>query len=144
MDQLDFKIFRTLGLRPSGNESGDFNRLNPWVIAKKLGVDGNTVKLRLAKMKKTGFIKYFQIYPNYRLLGIGGGSAYLFELDDPERKNAIINQCALVDGVTEVTSFVGNEVCIDFTYHDPKDESRRLALLLGLTNCKELRNSMIE
>jgi hypothetical protein len=35
MDQLDFKIFRTLGLRPFGNESGDFNRLNPWVIAKK-------------------------------------------------------------------------------------------------------------
>jgi AsnC-type helix-turn-helix domain len=128
MDQLDFKIFRTLGLRPSGNQRGDSNRLNPWVIAKKLGVDGNTVK--------SGFIRYFQIYPNYRLLGIGGGSAYLFELDDPERKNAIINQCALVDGVTEITSFVGNEVCIDFTYHDPKDESRRLKLLLGLTNCK--------
>ncbi len=136
MDQLDFKIFRTLGLRPSGNQRGDYNRLNPWVIAKKLGVDGNTVKLRLAKMKKSGFIRYFQIYPNYRLLGIGGGSAYLFELDDPERKNAIINQCALVDGVTEITNFVGNEVCIDFTYHDPKDESRRLKLLLGLTNCK--------
>jgi DNA-binding Lrp family transcriptional regulator len=136
MDQLDFKIFRTLGLRPSGNESGDFNRINPWVIAKKLGVDGNTVKMRLAKMKKTGFIKYFQIYPNYRLLGIGGGSAYLFELDDPERKNATINQCALVDGVTEITSFVGNQVCIDFTYDDRKDESRRLKLLLGLTNCK--------
>ena len=136
MDQLDFKIFRTLGLRPSGNQRGDCNKLNPWVIAKKLGVDGNTVKLRLAKMKKIGFIKYFQIYPNYRLLGIGGGSAYLFELDDPERKNTIINQCALVDGVTEITNFVGNEVCIDFTYHDRKDESRRLKLLLGLTNCK--------
>lgn len=137
MDQLDFKIFRTLGLRPSGNQRGDSNRLNPWILAKKLGVDGNTVKVRLAKMKKSGFIRYFQIYPNYRLLGIGGGSAYLFELDDPEKKNTIINQCALVDGVTEITNFVGNEVCIDFTYHDPKDESRRLNLLLGLTNCKK-------
>lgn len=136
MDQLDFKIFRTLGLRPSGNQRGDSNRLNPWIIAKKLGVDGNTVKLRLTKMKKSGFIKYFQIYPNYHLLGIGVDSAYLFELDDPERKNAIISQCALVDGVTEITNFVGNEVCIDFTYHDSKDESRRLKLLLGLTNCK--------
>ena len=136
MDQLDFKIFRTLGLGPSINESGDFNRLNPWVIAKKLGVDGNTVKIRLAKMKKSGFIRYFQIYPNYRLLGIGGAAAYLFELDDPGRKNAIINQCSLVDGVTEITNFVGNQVCVDFTFHDPKDESRRLNLLLGLTNCK--------
>jgi DNA-binding Lrp family transcriptional regulator len=136
MDQLDFKIFRTLGLGPSVNESGDFNRLNPWVIAKKLGVDGNTVKIRLAKMKKSGFIRYFQIYPNYRLLGIGGAAAYLFELEDPGRKNAIINQCSLVDGVTEITNFVGNQVCVDFTFHDPKDESRRLHLLLGLTNCK--------
>ena len=102
------------------------DNFSSWVIAKKLGVDGNTVKLRLAKMKKSGFIRYFQIYPNYRLLGIGGGSAYLFELDDPERKNTIIKQCALVDGVTEIANFVGNEVCIDFTYHDSKDESRRL------------------
>ena len=135
MDQLDFKIFRILGFRSHGNEAGDFNRLNPWVIAKRLQVDGNTVKARLAKMKKSGFIRYFQIYPNYRLLGISGGS-YLFELDDPERKNAMINQCALVDGTTAITNFVGNEFCIDFTYRDPKDESRRLKLLSELTNCK--------
>jgi DNA-binding Lrp family transcriptional regulator len=136
MDQLDFKIFRTLGLRPYGREAGDFGRLNPWVIAKKLGVDGNTVKIRLAKMKKNGFIRYFQIYPNYRLLGINGG-AYLFEIDGPERKNDIINQCALVEGVTEIASFVGNEICIDFTYRDAKDESRRLKLLSGLANAKK-------
>ena len=137
MDQLDLKIFRILGAGASGNESGDFNGLNPWVIARKLGVDGNTVKQRLAKMKKSGFIKYFQIFPNHHLLGIAGGSAYLFELDDPGRKNEVIDQCALVDGVTEITSFVGNQVCIDFTYHHPKEESRKLRLLLGLTNCKK-------
>jgi DNA-binding Lrp family transcriptional regulator len=135
MDKLDFKIFRTLGIRPYGHEAGDFNRLNPWVIAKKLGVDGNTVKHRLAKMKKNGFIRYFQIYPNFDLLGIRG-AAYLFEIDEPERKNDVITQCTLVDGVTEISSFVGNEICIDFAYRDTRDESRKLKLLSGITNCK--------
>lgn len=134
MDQLDFKIFRTLGFRPYGNEAVDFNRLSPWVIAKKLGVDGNTVKLRLSKMEKNGFIKYFQIYPNYRLLEIRGG-AYVFELD-AERKKSAINQCALVDGVTEIGSFVGNTMCIDFTYRDARDESRKVKLFSELTACK--------
>src|SRR5579872_2468533 len=112
MDQLDFKIFKALGYRPYGPNAGDLSRLSPWVIAKKVGADGKTVKLRLNKMKKSGFIKYFQIYPNYRLFGISD-SAYAFRLDDVLDKNEIIDRCSLVDGVTEIHNFIGPFLCID-------------------------------
>ena len=134
MDQLDFKIFKSIGYRPFGPNVGDLSRLNPWVIAKKVGADGSTVKLRLNNMKKSGFIKYFQIYPNYRLLGIND-SAYSFQLDDVLEKKEIIEKCSFVDGVTEIHNFIGSLICIDFTYQDSRDERRRLELFRNLTRC---------
>ncbi len=134
MDQLDFQIFKSLGYRPYGPSSGDLSRLNPWVIAKKLGADGNTVKLRLSKMKRSGFVRYFQIYPNFRLLGVND-VAYLFQVGDVLDKSEIIEKCSLVDGVTEIHNFIGNHVCIDFSYQDPRDEDRRLELFRRLTQC---------
>ena len=134
MDQLDFRIFKSLGYRPYGPTSGDLSRLNPWVIAKKVGADGNTVKLRLSKMKRSGFVRYFQIYPNFRLLGVSD-VAYLFHVGDVLDKYEIIEKCSLVDGVTEIHNFIGNHVCIDFSYQDPRDEARRLELFRRLTRC---------
>ncbi len=135
MDQLDFKIFRSLGFRPYGRNAGDLSRLNPWVIAKKVGANGNTVKLRLNKMKRSGFIRYFQIYPNFRLLDMNG-VAYLFHVSDILGKYEIIEKCSLVDGVTEIHNFIGGHICIDFTYQDSRDESRRLELFRRLTRCE--------
>jgi DNA-binding Lrp family transcriptional regulator len=135
MDQLDFKIFKSLSFRPFGPTAGDLSRLNPWVIAKKVGADGNTVKLRLKKMKKGGFIKYFQIYPNYRLLGTNGG-AYLFQAHDVLEKYEMIDKCSLVDGVVEIHNFIGSNFCVDFTYQDSNDEKRRLELLRRLIRCE--------
>lgn len=134
MDELDFKIFKSIEFRPFGVHSGDLSRLNPWVIAKKVGADGNTVKQRLSKMKKSGFIQYFQIYPNFRLLGTRG-TAYGFRLPDVLQKRDIIEKCALVDGITEIHNFIGPYICIDFTYLDGPDEGRRLELFRNLTHC---------
>jgi DNA-binding Lrp family transcriptional regulator len=135
LDELDFKIFKSVEFRPFGPSSGDLSRLNPWVIAKKVGADGNTVKLRLDKMKKSGFIKYFQIYPNFRLLDVQG-AAYLFQVRDVLEKNEVIEKCSLVDGVTEIHNFIGSSFCIDFTYSDSHGEGRRLELFRHLTRCE--------
>jgi DNA-binding Lrp family transcriptional regulator len=135
LDELDFKIFKSVEFRPFGSSAADLSRLNPWVIAKKVGADGNTVKQRLAKMKRNGFIQYFQIYPNFRLLGIHG-AGYLFNVPDVVEKPAIIGRCALVDGVTEIHNFIGANICIDFSYRDDQDESRKLELLRNLTHCE--------
>ena len=136
MDELDFKIFKAIEFRPYGEHAGDLSRLNPWVIAKKVGADGNTVKLRLNKMKQGGFIHYFQIYPNFRLLRMQG-AAYVFHVPDVLEKNDIIGKCSLVDGVTEIHNFIGPNICIDFSYSDSRDEARRLELYRSLTRCSE-------
>jgi len=134
VDDLDFKIFKAVGFLPFGPSAGDLSRLNPWVIAKKVGADGATVKLRLDKMKQGGFIHYFQIYPNFRLLGLTG-AAYEFDLPDVLEKSAVIEKCALVDGVLEIHNFIGPTICIDFAYADGHEEARQLGLFRQLTGC---------
>ena len=134
VDYLDLKIFRSLGFLPYGHNSGDLSRLNPWVIAKKVGAEGKTVKLRLDKMKKSGFIQYLQIYPNFRLLGLNG-VGYVFDVGDVMRKSEVIKKCSLVDGVTEIHNFMGTKLCIDFASQDEMDEKRRLELFTNLTLC---------
>lgn len=135
MDELDFKIFKSIDFRPYGEHAGDLSRLNPWVIAKRVGADGNTVKLRLNKMKQSGFIRYFQIYPNFRLLGMQG-AAYLFGLPDVIQKHEIIDKCSLVSGVNEIHDYIGPNICIDFSYADGRDETRQLQLFRSLTGCE--------
>jgi Lrp/AsnC family transcriptional regulator for asnA, asnC and gidA len=134
VDDLDFKIFKAIDFRPFGPTSGDLSRLNPWVIAKKVGADGATVKLRLDKMKRSGFIQYLQIYPNFRLLGLEAVS-YEFELPDLLEKREVIEKCALVDGVIEIHNFIGPTICIDFVFVDGRDADRRLGLFRHLTGC---------
>lgn len=87
-------------------------------------------------MEKQGFIKYYQIYPNYKLLGVEG-SSYLFDAPQLERKYEAIEKASLIDGVVEITNFVGNTFCIDFTYRDSRDLDKRVTLF------KELVKSLI-
>lgn len=134
MDYLDLQIFRSLGFLPYGHSSGDLSRLNPWVIAKKVSADGKTVRSRLDKMKKSGFIQYFQIYPNFRLLGLNG-VGYVFDVGDVLRKSEVIEKCSLVDGVTEIHNFIGTKLCVDFACQDGTEEDRRLELFRNLTLC---------
>lgn len=134
MDHLDVRIFKSLGVLSYDQDSCDFSRLNPWIIAKKLGANGRTVKLRMRKMQQCGFIDHFQIYPNFRFLGLNA-TAYGFEVGDVVRKYEVISDCSLSDGINEIHNFIGTKVCIEFTYSDARDESRKLELLRRLTRC---------
>lgn len=133
LDALDFQIFRAMGFMPFG-PGGVEGKINPWRIAEKLGVDGNTVKLRLRRMEKLGFIKYYQVYPNYRLLGVEG-VVYLFDAPQVAAKYEAIQKTKLVDGIVEVHDFFGGTFCVHFVYHDARDHDKRLSLLKEVTKC---------
>lgn len=130
LDLLDFQIFRSMRFSPS---AGDLNMLDPWSIGRQLGVDGKTVKLRIRKMEKQGFIKYYQIYPNYKLLAVEGEAAYIFEASELQEKYEAIEKARLIDGVVGIFNFIGNAFCVEFTYRDARDHDKRLALIKELT-----------
>ena len=132
MDPLDVKIIRTMGLRPYGQRPQDVEHLKPSYIARRLGVEPETVKARLARMEEGGFIRFYQVYPNFRHLGIEA-SAYLFRVPDDDRKADAIRRVEPVEGLLEIHNFLGPEMCVDLSYRTPFDLSKKLRLLADMT-----------
>src|SRR5207253_9780351 len=84
LEPLYLKILRNIGLRPYGIFPQDPNIFKPTHLAKRIGVDPKPHKAHLAGMEKTGVIRFYEVYPNFRHLGIEA-SAYLLRSDDEDR-----------------------------------------------------------
>lgn len=132
MDAVDIKILRTMGLRPYGQSPQNSQAFKPSYIAKQIGVEPKTVKARLKSMQKEGFICFYQIYPNFKHLGING-AGYLFELAEEEQKPEAIKRAAMLDGLLEAHDFLGSKLCIDLSYRSNPDLERKLKLLSEFT-----------
>lgn len=121
-----------MGLRPYGHSPQALDHLKPSFIGAQLGVEPETVKARLARMEEAGFIRFYQIYPNFRHLGLQA-SAYMFRVPDEDRKSEAIRRIEPVDGLVEIHNFLGAEMCVDLSYRNPTELSKKLRLLADLT-----------
>ena len=138
MDSLDVKIIRTMGLRPYGQTPQDLDHLKPSFIGTKLGVEPETIKARLGRMEEAGFIRFYQLYPNFQHLGLHA-SAYLFQVPDEDRKADAIRRIEPVDGLVEIHNFLGSELCVDLSYRNPTELGKKLRLLSEFTGDHEPR-----
>jgi len=132
MDSLDLRIVREMGFRPYGSRPQNPEAFKPSYLAKRTGVEPETVKARLARMEASGFIRFYQVYPNFRHFGLQG-SAYLFRVPDDDRKAEAIQKVEPIDGLVEIHNFLGPEMCVDLSHRGPDDLSRKLRLLAEFT-----------
>jgi DNA-binding Lrp family transcriptional regulator len=75
-------------------------------VAKKLGVDEETVRIRIQRLRNSGFLLGWRLILNANLIG-RESSILALELDDIERKDAAIAQISRMDGVILIQSFYG-------------------------------------
>lgn len=132
MDALDLKIVRTMGIRPYGGRPQDPEVFKPSYIAKHVGIEPETVKARLARMEEAGFIRFYQLFPNFNHLGINA-SAHLFKVADDDKKVRAIQKAELIDGLVEIHNFIGSEMCVDVSYRTSRDLGKKLRLLREFT-----------
>ncbi|HLC78797.1 MAG TPA: hypothetical protein VJG83_00065 [archaeon] len=132
MDATDIGILRIMGLRPYGQVPKDMNSFKASFIAKKIGVEPKTAKARIRQMEKAGFIRFYQIYPNFAHLNMSG-SGYLFNVKDEDRKQEIIKRIGMVDELFEIHDFMGKELCVDLGFHTNHDLDKKIGLLREFT-----------
>src|SRR3972149_10407594 len=132
MDSPDLNTVREMGSRPYGNRPEDPEAFKPSYLAKRTGVEPETVKARLARMEASGFIRFYQVYPNFRHFGLQG-SAYLFRVPDDDRKAEAIQKGEPIGGLVEIHNFLGPEMGIDLSHPGPADLSRKLRILAEFT-----------
>ena len=100
---LTSKIMREMSTSPS-----QWNVRPSYVgVARKLGVDEETVRNRLRMMKEMGFLQGWRLIVNARLLGMES-SNMLFEFPSADAKETAIPHIRRSDGVVLIQNFYGD------------------------------------
>ena len=94
--------------------SGEFaeRHTSPAGIARKLGLDEKTVRLRVKKMEEAGFIKYYQATPDLGLFGLKCLGLFRFEAMNIATKYSVLNYIQRLPGVVEAFDYIGPTISV--------------------------------
>lgn len=89
------------------------------------------VSERVRAMEQDGFIRRYQIVPNFRHLGLES-TCYYYSFPDAERAVRAMEKAAPLQGVAGCYAFVNGGLCVNFVHEGPVDLQRKLQLLVNL------------
>lgn len=109
-------------------------------LAKKLGVDEETVRNAVERMLKTGFLKSWSVSLNPHILGMECESVVVGI--GGESKQKIITQLKDVDGVVAIVSFMKDPLLrIVLYYGEDKDLERKIRLVSSICGTEQPKMS---
>ncbi|HEV8594193.1 MAG TPA: Lrp/AsnC family transcriptional regulator [Thermoplasmata archaeon] len=112
MDADDVRIFCELAFPYVTPRPPAEARRRPASIARKLGLDEKTVRLRVKKMEEAGFIKYYQATPDLALLGLRWLALDRYEAVNLATKYAVLEHIRGLPGVLEASDYLGPTLAI--------------------------------
>lgn len=119
MDQIDIKIIGEMGFRYLTPDSAIERRPKLQDLGRRLSLDRRTINSRIRKMERSGFISYYQVFPNFRLIG-ARCSVYTFVFKNPLQKEDYLKKLASIDEVIRIDEGM-NSACA-FILHRSDDE----------------------
>lgn len=133
LDELDVRIIKELGSpgSPQWNVRETYSS-----IARRIGVDEETVRRRLKRAEETGSLPGWRMMVNPHLLGCRASGVDL-EVKAEEKKDRAITEIRRVDGVVKVLDFRGKGVQVTLYCPDEDTLSRKTALLRSICGASE-------
>lgn len=115
-DDLDVRIFRELGSPGSlqWNVRETYSK-----IARRIGVDEETVRRRVKRAEKLGSVTGWRMMVNPHLIGCEAASIDL-EVKDEERKEEAVGKIRQIEGVIKILDFRGRGLQVTIYY--PKND----------------------
>lgn len=107
MDAKDVRIFCEMAFKDLNYSAFTSRHINPSAIARKLGLDEKTVRVRVKNMEDKGFIKYYQAMPSVSLLGLKSIGSYRFEAVNIATKHRVVENVQQVPYVVEAFDYLG-------------------------------------
>lgn len=127
-DTIDLRIMKEIGTP----QSMQWNvRESYSSIAKRVGVDEETVRKRIKRQEKLGAIQGWRavIHPNL----VECVDAYIdLEVSNAERKEEIVSQLKLLDGIIAITNFEGKGLFVMFYAEPGEGLSRKVQLICSI------------
>lgn len=120
------ELYSPAWLRRSGRDSYG-------ALAKKLGVDDETVRRTINRMQSSGFLKSWSAFPNPHVLGMECASVVFDVKGRTKEKAKLIAQLRLIDGVVALFNFVEDQgLRLILYYSNQSDLERKTRLLTSI------------
>jgi DNA-binding Lrp family transcriptional regulator len=129
-DNLPLRILREVA-SPFHGTFGSYLRPTYSDVAKKLGIDEETARIRFRQSQRAGTILGFRLALNPHLLGRNATSVML-EADDPSVKQSMISEIKLIDEVILIMDFYDKPIRVVFCHENDRDRERRLDLIKSI------------
>jgi DNA-binding Lrp family transcriptional regulator len=126
-DELDIRLMREFA-SPASYRWDVTESLSS--MARKLGVDEETVRRRLKRAQLNGLLGGFHLIPNPHLLGCDAAEVDL-EVAREDKDDAI-SQLKLVDGVLLVVDFHGKALRVMIYYQTEEESARKIRLVSAI------------
>jgi DNA-binding Lrp family transcriptional regulator len=122
LDDLDIRIIKELGSpsSPQWNVRETYSN-----IARRIGVDEETVRRRLKRAEKLGSLPGWKMMINPHLIGCDAASIDI-EVGNEETKEKAISTVSQIEGVIKILDFQGKGLQITLYYPDPLALDRKV------------------
>src|SRR5262249_17972713 len=120
MDANDVRIFCEMAFKGIEYETFTDRRVSPLSIARKLGLDEKTVRVRVSKMEMEGFIKYYQAIPSLTLLDLAIIYSYRFETVNIATKHRVIEDIRKIPFIVEAIDYLGQNISVTMAGTSPE------------------------
>lgn len=136
MDTLDIKILRELGRGESPGLPAN-PRIPLRSLARRLGVDKDTVSSRLKRFREAGALHGWATVVNPNLLD-AKLTRLLFDVPTPSSKEELIRNASLIPGAVLITPLLGNSVEILLFYEDDQSLRKTIELISRTSHAENL------
>jgi len=133
LDDLDVRIIKELGSPSSLQWNVRESYSN---IAKRIGVDEETVRRRLKRAEERGSLPGWRMMVNPHFLGCEAASIDL-EVGDEEKKDRAIAEVRRVDGVVKILDFRGRGLQVTLYYPNADALKRKTELISSVCDSSE-------
>ena len=133
LDELDVRIIKELG--SPGSPQWDV-RTTYSSIARRIGVDEETVRRRLKRAEETESLPGWRMMVNPHLLGCGAASVDL-EVEVEEKKDQAIAEIRRINGVVKILNFRGKGLQVMLYYQDEAALNRETEFLRSICGVPE-------
>jgi DNA-binding Lrp family transcriptional regulator len=112
LDAKDVRIFCEIAFKGLDYDSFTDRRVSPLAIARKLGLDEKTVRMRVKKMEDDRFIKYYQAMPSLALFQLKNINTYRFEALNIATKHRVIEYVRELPFIVEAIYYMWQVVSV--------------------------------
>lgn len=143
VDRLDMAILGELRLEPFMGKPRERSPWRPSWLAPRVGATERLVKDRLRRLKLSGFLAGFEVFPNLAALGFASRS-YAFGLRSRREKQALLSGARDLEGYLGHIDFLTPWVHVTLADRGGPDRERKQRLLVRLAGGQEPSATFVE